>query len=158
MLKALALVLISTSLFANERVGEYSKYTFNYQGAQGERQTIVQSYSASDDTYTLVSSATINGQTTQETEVVAADDLMTHDTAEVLLTMCEMFGGSFDTLTIAGTDYETCKMQGEDAKANKFIKGDVSGTVWIGDFAIDGIGKLESPEVTMDLIEFKWNN
>lgn len=156
MLKTLALLLVSTSLFANERVGEYTKHTFTYQGVQGERHTVVQSYNSNDNTYTVLSSATINGQTTQETEVVAADDLMTHDTAEVLLTMCEMFGGTFETLLIAGSNYETCKMQADEA--NKFTKGIVSGTVWLGDFAIDGIGKLESPEVNMDLVDFKWNN
>lgn len=158
MLKTLALLLVSTSLFANDRVGEYTKSTFNYQGAQGERLTVVQSYNANENTYTLLSSATINGQTTQETEVVAADDLMSHETAEMLLGMCEMFGGAIETLNVAGANYDTCKMQGEDAKANKLIKGEVSGTVWIGDFAVDGIGKLESPEVTMELIDFKWNN
>lgn len=158
-------ILFTNSALASERLGEWIVQNFQYQGKSGQQKVKVHAFDAENSTYTIRTISEVDGQQSSQDEVHHADDMWTHQSAETALIFCPTFNGEFENMVFKGKTYKTCKLPLDNKAAKELLKqlklslpADSAGHAWIGNFPVNGMFKVRSPSINMDLVDFHWNN
>jgi hypothetical protein len=151
-MKFLFLALLSFSLFAEPKVGDFSEYDLLI---KQNGQTITGSFTQeityiSGDTIEVLSSSNIMGSVSSENVQYKVEDFLDAQEGADILTYCQYLG-VIEQFTVAGQSYPVCKMvtdaNGEPA------------TTWIGAFPF-AVAKYQGFEqgadVTTTLKSFKF--
>jgi hypothetical protein len=110
------LFLGSISAFAMPSVGDKATYKVKMGELEFTSTTELVSFDASSNTFMQKSSTEIMGQTEEEVSSVSMDDLMTDESAEMLLNLCEtdMVKGKLETVTVSAGSFNACTVSSEE--------------------------------------------
>lgn len=164
-----SLLLTSYSAFAgSNRVGDESMLVGNFSGQQVILKSQITKHVAAEGKFLVKNITTVPGQGTfTEDTLVTEDEIMTPEKAELIIVMCPQVGGVVEELTLSMGRFTTCKISVQDAMAAALIDttplmqemGDdtiLKGALWLGNFPIQGIGRIITPDQTLSLESFRW--
>lgn len=166
---AFATLFLSLSTFASSnRVGDEATLVGNYNGQQVILKSQITKFIANEAKYIVKNTTTVPGQGTfSEETLVTEDEIMTPDKAQLILVMCPQVGGVVEELTLSMGRFTTCKISVQDALSAGLLDvagyapetGDdtiLKGALWLGNFPIQGVGRMITPDQTLSLESFRW--
>jgi hypothetical protein len=164
-MKILFLCLFSTRIFAADLIGshlgEWSKFSVDSIHGKGEMVSKITEFSTDIYKYIATHSAQIAGQNHISTEEIDGFD---HLTAQTVNRFCLEFGGEAEILLIMGREHRTCKFDYHHRAILPFLihkglyLGKNKGHVWIGDFPVLGMARVESELFNLHLIDYYWKD
>lgn len=142
---ALALILSSASVFAMPAVGDSATYQINTQGMTITQKIELTAYDAGTNSFIQVETTTVQGQQQKATTRVAADEFMSDESADLMMTYCEsQLGGTLQTITVVAGTFSTCSIY-DPASAGQVYMGKVP----------FGLIKVQGSDVAAQLIDYK---
>ena len=140
-----ALSFISTSAFAMPAVGDSATYSILTQGMTIIQKVELTAFDSSRNSFTQVETTTMQGQTKREITTVAFDELISDETADMILAYCEsQMGGTLQNITVTAGSFLTCSVY-DPASGTQINMGRVP----------FGMIKLQGSNVSAQLIDFK---
>jgi hypothetical protein len=126
------------------------------------KETVIK-YESGSDKYLKRTETRIGDELFLEDGWVFGSDVITPDEGNIILSACSHLGGSIVSLSVVRGSFLTCKMAYLDelalfapGLAGYNLKSDSS--VWMGSFPIDGVAKIISDDVSLEVVDFFWAN
>ena len=163
-LTVVLLALISLSSFSSTKsIGDRVEFEISFQGKSASSETVITALNRSSQEYDVKTTTIVQGQTEVTIEKVPEEDIMTKETAAYMLENCQFMGGAIEQINLAGKHHSSCKLQVDADSVRPMLErsglkitNKSNGFVWIGSFPINGIGKLETSELSMSLKSMSW--
>lgn len=147
---ASAIVLLaSTAAFAYPTVGDHvlmsGTATMNGQTAPFTLERTIKSFDSAAQQYIVSETQTIAGNAQTQDSPTAAADMLSADQVQQILSMCAMYSGTTETITVKAGTFATCKLPLTDQS------GAANGFGWIGDVEF-GIVKVTGNNNGVDYV------
>ncbi len=159
----LVLTLLSSSLSANDRVGEWIQHAvYSNQGHIAYLQNEYKTHHTRTDAL-IEEKLTADAQGNilkVENETVEMKDVFTPQLAMLVIQRCVQIGGVIEKLTIYNQSVQTCKLPIQANPYESFVPFEYrksQGHIWMGPFPVNGMVKLETPQVSLELTGYHWN-
>jgi hypothetical protein len=135
-----SLFVVSSTAMAMPNIGDKVVLTGTANGTPASLESELVAANSTKTIYTRQNKTTINGETQTENEEVKAEDLVTDESINTVMTLCEteMINGKLESITVAAGTFDTCKIGSDGAELN------------IGRVPF-GVVRIASPEVTLEL-------
>lgn len=164
--------LFSLSVSAqSERVGDFSVLEGTFQGGA---LSFTAEYVSSNGSGLIQRDSTVwNGQNLDTTDsYVANGDVMTPQTAGLLVALCPQIGGVLEELNLPVGRTATCRVSGESLESFlskksirgidiretvKFVNDVQADTIWLGPFPVLAVGQMTLQGSLLKLTNYNWN-
>lgn len=115
-----SLFIISSSVMAMPNVGDVAILAGSADGLQIEIKSELVASSADRSSFTRLNTTMIDNSKSEEVETISKEDLVSEETIQTLLMMCEseMLNGKLETITVPAGTFETCKIEAEGSSIN----------------------------------------
>jgi hypothetical protein len=146
MILVLALSIATTTVMAAAKVGDSATFKANSAGYEFGLKMELTAFDLVKNTFTQKTTTIVGAQSVDEVEEVAADEVAGVEELEMLLALCESpaVNGKLETVAVAAGTFETCA-----------IADAATGTITNVGVVPFGVVKMYSPELTLELTEFK---
>ncbi|WP_127714424.1 hypothetical protein [Halobacteriovorax sp. HLS] len=160
----ISIFLLSANTFSSTKnIGDSVQYEMSFQGIKATSETTITSLNRSSEEFEVKTTTVVQGQVETTTERVPQEDIMTKETAAYMLENCKFMGGLIEQIFLINKNHTTCKLQVESDSVRPMLErsgiklsNKTNGFVWIGAFPINGIGKLDTADVSMNLTGMSW--
>lgn len=144
----LATAILSISAFAFPTVGDRVTFNGTFTSAQGSANFMqdleLSAFDKASNKFTMKIAITLpNGEIKEEEKQVDTSELMSEETINTIMSVCDSQGGKLEKITVVAGEFETCKIDHGD--------GNVS---WLGKVPF-GVVKERSVDAEKNVVEME---
>ncbi len=97
----------------------------------------------------------------QEDSLIASEDLLTPESAGLIVAMCPNIGGVYEYLDLPVGRTLTCKLESSNLDQLPLLYSDnlqnLGDVLWVGPFPVLGVAKIQIPGSVLTIESYRWN-